>query len=153
MDKCFEIIKKTRGNFLHLISGLSTNSLNEIPANFNNNIIWNLGHVIASQQILFYQYSNIQPKIEEQYIVKYKAGTKPENYIPDIELGILKHYLTNTIDESVIDFKNGLFKNYNSVTTRFGVEITNINDAVKYVSMHEGLHFGYAMALKRLIKE
>jgi len=50
MKKEIERLKKTRIFLLDLIKDLTTEQLNEIPKGFNNNIIWNLGHLIASQQ-------------------------------------------------------------------------------------------------------
>ncbi len=50
MNNKIEKIKKTRRFLLNLVSELSTDQLNEIPPDFNNNIIWNMGHLIAAQQ-------------------------------------------------------------------------------------------------------
>ncbi|MBC7383611.1 MAG: DinB family protein, partial [Bacteroidia bacterium] len=56
------------------------------------------------------------------------------------------------IDELVKDIEQDLFKNFTTYVTSFNVTLVNVNDAVKYLTMHEGLHLGYAMAIKRLIK-
>ena len=58
----------------------------------------------------------------------------------------------NLIGQLQEDVRKDLFANYTSYKTMFGVELTNIDDAIKYVSSHEGLHLGYAMALKKVIK-
>ena len=47
MKKQFELIKQTKNNFLKLVDNLSIDELNIIPSGFTNNIIWNLGHIIA----------------------------------------------------------------------------------------------------------
>ena len=54
MDKLFDIIHAGRVKFAELVDRLSIEELNEIPEGFNNNIAWNFGHVIISQQMLCY---------------------------------------------------------------------------------------------------
>lgn len=54
MNKQIEIIRKTRVKLLEMLSDLSTDQLNKIPAGFNNNIIWNLAHLVAAQQGICY---------------------------------------------------------------------------------------------------
>lgn len=54
MVKQFDILRKTRQYVLELIANLSMEQLNEVPAGFTNNIVWNLGHMLASQQGVCY---------------------------------------------------------------------------------------------------
>ncbi len=49
MNKQIEILRNTRKHLLSFINDLSTEELNEIPQGFNNNIIWNLAHLTATQ--------------------------------------------------------------------------------------------------------
>ena len=51
----------------------------------------------------------------------------------------------------MVDMDNKIFNNFNSYTTSFGVELTSIDDVVKFIGMHEGMHIGYTMALKRVV--
>lgn len=47
-------LKKLRFAILKTIEQLPTEQLNKVPDGFNNNIIWNVAHLIASQQNLCY---------------------------------------------------------------------------------------------------
>ncbi len=153
MEKSLEIIKATRTNFNKLIDGLSIDALNEIPEKLNNNIIWNYGHIIAAQQVLCYKLSGLENKIDPQYIDKYRKGTKPELPIDQHEVDILKNYSTSNIDELIVDLKNELFTGFKPYMSGFGIELRNIDDAIKFISIHESLHLGYAMVIKRLLKK
>jgi len=42
-----------------MIEDFSLEELNKIPEGFNNNIIWNIAHVIATQQALVYGLSGL----------------------------------------------------------------------------------------------
>jgi len=151
MEKYFSIIKKTRVNFLNSIEDLTIDQLNEIPQGFNNNIIWNLGHLIRSQQVLCYSLGSETPLVDMDLVTKYGRGTKPEGFIDESELNYIKENLVSNIEDLEADYLKGLFKNFTSYTTSYGVELTNISDAIKFIVAHEGLHFGYSMALKRLV--
>ena len=153
IDKSIGTIQATRKLFLKLMDGLSIDELNKVPDGFNNNIIWNFGHVIVSQQILCYKLAGLPLKIDETFIPKYSKGTKPEKFIDENELAFFKQQAVNLIDELIIDIEKGIFNNYNTYTTSFNVELTSIHDAVKFLTMHEGLHLGYAMALKRIVNK
>jgi hypothetical protein len=152
MEKSTEIIKETRIRFLNLMNDLSLESLNKVPLNFNNNIVWNFGHIIVSQQVLCYQTSNIPLKIGVEYVSKYAKGTKPHFFVTKEEFEFLKTHALDTVDELETDFRSNRFNNFKPFTTSFGVRLNDITDAIKYVSTHETLHLGYAMALKRLVQ-
>ena len=152
-DKSIDTIQATRKLFLTFLDSLSIDELNIVPEGFNNNIIWNFGHVIVSQQILCYKLAGLPLKIEDTFVSKYSKGTKPETFINDTELIFLKQQAVSLIEELVVDLEKGVFTSYNNYTTSFNVELNSVKDAVKFIAMHEGLHLGYAMALKRIVKQ
>jgi hypothetical protein len=143
-------IKKTRESLLNLLADISVEAYNKIPAGFNNNIIWNVGHLIAAQQGLCYVRAGVKP-VTEKYFSLYKPGTKPEQLIDENEVEEIKDFLLSSIDQLETDYNNHLFTNYPSWTTRYGVEIGNIDDALGFLMYHEGLHTGTIMAMKRLV--
>ncbi|MDN3654786.1 DinB family protein [Ferruginibacter paludis] len=150
-DKCIDTILASRNLFLKLMDGLTIEQLNQVPEGFNNNIIWNFGHVIVSQQILCYKLAGLPMKIDASYVAKYSKGTKPETFLDEKELEFLKGQSIGLINELVADIEKNIFTSYNNYTTSFNVELNSVDDAVKFITMHEGLHLGYAMALKRIV--
>jgi predicted transcriptional regulator len=152
-DKCIDTILASRNLFLKLMDGLTIEQLNKVPEGVNNNIIWNFGHVIVSQQILCYKLAGLPMKIDASYVSKYSKGTKPETFLDERELEFLKSQSINLINELVEDIQKNIFTSYNTYTTSFNVELNSVDDAVKFITMHEGLHLGYAMALKRIVNK
>jgi hypothetical protein len=154
MKKSLDIIRGSRKFLLNLIDGISIEKLNEIPPGFNNNLVWNLGHVIANQQILCYRNAGVKPVVEDQLIDKYKTGTRPESFIDEAEFKTLVNYLLPTIDKLEEDAPAKIFENYKpfNLKSYAGLDIENIEDAIKFVSFHDGLHVGYSMALKRFVR-
>lgn len=147
-----EKLKITRRFLLTIVNELSTEELNEIPVGFNNNIIWNLAHLSAAQQGMCYVRAGVPTSVNESYLSPFKSGTKPEKFVDEEEVKILKGILLSSLEQFETDREDNLFDNYSAWKTRFGVEINNIDDALEFVLFHDGLHVGTIMAMKRIIK-
>lgn len=151
MNKSVETIRKTRATLLELTKNLSLEQLNKVPEGFNNNIIWNLGHIIAAQQGVCYKRAGLDIKIPDSFFTAYKPESKPERFITQEEVNEIKELLFSTIDQLEADYQAQIFGNYPAWVTRYGVNITSLDDAINFLPFHEGLHLGYVMALKRLV--
>jgi hypothetical protein len=151
MEKYFDIMQKTRINFLHLLDGLTIEQLNTIPDGFNNNLIWNFSHLLATQQAIFYGLSGLAPNVDEHFIKSYRRYTKPEGFISAAEFETIKQNFEWAQQMFFEDYRKGAFNNFKQYTTSFGVQLDTIENAIMFSSVHDGLHYGYAMAIKRLI--
>lgn len=146
-----ERIRKTRQYLINGISELTVEQLNRVPAGFNNNIVWNLGHIIAAQQGICYVRRGAPVVVDEKYYLQYKPGTKPDEFVDAAEVENLKQLLLSSLDRFEADYQGNAFANYPAWTTRYGVEIANIDDILQFLLYHEGLHTGTIMAVKRLV--
>lgn len=151
MKKEIERLKKTRIFLLESVKDLTPAQLNEIPVGFNNNIIWNLGHLIASQQGLCYTRAGIQTCVSDEIITKYRAQTKPEVIVTGEEIATIKNLCVSALDQLEEDYNKNIFTNYTPFTTRYDIAITHIDEAIDFLLFHEGLHMGYIMAMKKNI--
>lgn len=151
MEKQINITKQTRRNFLNLIDSLSVEQLNKIPAGFNNNIAWNFGHIVVTQQLLCYTLAGAVPRIDQSLIDKYRKGTKPESFIDSDEIELLKNFSIPLIDELEKDIETNMFDNYKPYPTSYGVELGSIEDAVNFFPVHEAMHYGVALTIKKLV--
>lgn len=153
MTKQIEIIRKTRAFLLENLKELTSEQYNKIPEGFNNNIIWNLGHMVAAQQGICYLRAGLTPRVDEGFINSFKSGTKPERIFSDAEIENIKSLLFNTLDQLKQDYSNNIFGGYAAWVTRYSIEMASIDDAIAFLPFHEGLHLGCATALKRLVKK
>jgi hypothetical protein len=144
-------IRTTRRHLLNLLDGLTPEQLNQVPAGFNNNIIWNVAHLISAQQGICYTRAELPVKVDDQYFTPYRPGTKPDTFIVAEEIDQIKKLLISTIDQLETDLNDQIFTNYPQWTTRYGVEITTIEEAVNFLPFHDGMHIGYVMAQKRVL--
>jgi len=144
-------IRATRKHLLQLIEGLSTEQLNQVPAGFNNNIIWNVAHLISAEQGICYTRAGIPFIVEDKHYTPYRPDTKPNRFIDSAEVDEIKELLITTIDQLETNYQNKTFTTYPLWTSRYGVPITSIEDAINFLPFHDGMHIGYVMALKRLV--
>ncbi|GAA4729609.1 DinB family protein [Flavisolibacter ginsenosidimutans] len=151
MEKQFEILRKTRQFLISLLDGLSLEQLNKIPQGFNNNIIWNAGHIVAAQQGVCYRRAGLPLIVDEAFFDQFKPESKPQEQATEAEVAQIKKLLLSTIDDLQRDYENKKFSTYPAWTTRYGVAINSIEDVVSFLDFHDGLHVGYAMALRRCV--
>jgi hypothetical protein len=151
MGKSITISRQTRRNFIELINSLSIAQLNEVPAGLNNNIIWNFGHIVVTQQILCYLLAGASPKMDQSLIEKYRKGAKPEDFVEQAEIDTLKSLAVSLLDELEVDLDTDVFSNYKSYPTSYGFELTNIDDAIEFFAVHESMHYGVALTIKKLV--
>jgi DinB superfamily len=152
MKEQIAIIRKTRAGFINLMTPLSIEQLNHIPTGYNNNILWNFGHIVVTQQALCYGLSGLPMNVDKALLDKYRKGAKPESFIPSEELELLKNLSVSLLDTFDTDIKKkSLFKEVKPYMTSLGYEIDSIEKAIQLNTFHEGLHYGYAMSLKRVV--
>jgi hypothetical protein len=151
MIKQIEIVRKIRGFLLEGIKDLSPGLLNKIPAGFNNNIIWNLGHLIAAQQGICYKRAGAPLLINDDFWERFRSGSKPEGTVEAAEIENIKSLFLSSIDQLAIDSETPVFNNYTAWTPRYGVEIATIKDAISFLPFHEGLHSGIILTMKKLV--
>jgi hypothetical protein len=146
------IIQASRTNLHGLVSDLSIEKLNEIPEGFRNNLIWNVGHVLAIQQRLYLR-AGLDSPLGKEFIEKYQMGTSPAEQVGKEEAAKLIGMLSSQTLKLDLDHTNQLFLNYEGYNSSVykGLHIKDIDDALHFLAFHDGLHLGYAMALKRAL--
>ena len=153
MQFTFEVFNNIRSFFKKHIENNSLEDLNKIPEGFNNNIIWNIGHVLVTAQLLAYKLSGLPMLVSDELVNKYRKDTKPEGAASQSEVDEIKTLLFSTIEQLEADYKNGNFKEYNAYTvSTTGNTLTNIDEALQFILFHEAMHLGYILALVRAVK-
>ncbi|MBI0401718.1 DinB family protein [Cyclobacterium marinum] len=151
MKATFKTWKTSRNLFLTLLESYKLEQLNHIPQGFNNNLIWNIGHVIVAQQGLVYKGSGLPAQISDEMFGKYGIGTKPETPVSADEYKELKSLLMDLIPQTESEYFNGKFVSYHERTTKTGFHLSSVEDAIVFNNFHEGLHMGYVMSIRKFI--
>ena len=146
-----EQIRKTREYVMSLVKELSLEKLNIIPHGFNNNILWNMGHLIAAQQNICYLRGGLNPAIPEEKFANFKSGSRPERFYESDEEDAVKEMFFSSLDLLIRDYQNNEFDTIVPFNTRYDVRINNIDDAIALLHFHEGLHIGIIFSMRRLV--
>lgn len=134
-----------------LIQGFTLEQLNKVPAGFNNNLIWNVAHIIVTQQALVYKLAGLSMMVSEEMIEKYKKGTKTEHEASQEEVDEILSLLHKTIAQTEIDIENNLFQNFTEYPTSTGFVLKSNFDSMSFNNFHEGIHIGVIMAIRKLV--
>ena len=151
MNKSFEIMLQHRKMLFRYLKELPLDVLNAIPEGFRNNIVWNIGHTIVTQQMLVYRLSERTPLISDAMIQRYRRGTVPESDVTAVEVEKMKKLLIATVEETIDDYQLKAFREFNAYTTLSQVTLTSIEDAILFNNFHEGLHLGTILALQKIL--
>ena len=98
MNQTFDITRTSRKMIAPFLENYTLEQLNTIPDGFSNNLIWNIAHIVVTQQLLVYKLSGLPANVSDEMIEKYRKGTKPEHIVTQAEVDEIKALLFKTID-------------------------------------------------------
>ncbi|WP_335966252.1 DinB family protein [Galbibacter sp. PAP.153] len=152
IDYQFDVLEKSRRQVLKLTEDLTEEEINQIPKGFNNNIAWNVIHLLVTQQLLCYKLSEKAGYVDQVTIDNYRRGTAPDpaRQVSLKEFEKFKEELMLNASRIKADYPE--FTKFNSLTTSIGISINSIDDAIAFNNYHEGWHIGYIIALRRAIR-
>ena len=147
----FNILRTTRNNILKTIEGLTLDQYNTIPKGFNNNLGWQVGHIIVTQQLLCYRLAGQDCNVSEKMLAAFRKGSKPEQQYDTEDIALFKNLLIKTADRIESDYNDGIFTSYKEYATSYGFTITSIEDAIQFNNTHEAMHLGWILGMKKLM--
>jgi hypothetical protein len=151
MNRHFDLLNITRNNMVKLLGSVSEEQLFVIPSGFKNNMIWNAGHALNSQQKLIYGLAGLNLKVPDSFSALFSKGTSPSEWKEKPDVLEVKSLLMDTAAYLREDYQHGVFKSYKEYPTSYGFELKSIDDAIIFNNVHESLHLGTIMALKKLV--
>ena len=151
IQTAFNIMTATRSNLERIIENHSIEQLNLIPEGFSNNLAWNFGHVVVTQQLLVYGLSGLPLAIEAEYVDKYRKGSRPTGLVSSDEIAMLREKCSETMKTTFEDYEKGIFKTYKQYTTSYGMTLSNADEAIIFNNVHESLHLGTCLDLRKFV--
>lgn len=151
MDSLIKTWKTSRKLYRDYFDQYNLDQLNTTPLGFKNNLIWNIGHIIAAQQSLVYRLSNLPMNISDELFDRYKPGTYPDYPVSETEAEELKTLLFSSAEQAEEDLANNLFQTFKERMTATGFHLQTLEDAFQFNNYHEGLHLGYMKSIEKFI--
>ncbi|MEM7799790.1 MAG: DinB family protein [Chloroflexota bacterium] len=121
-----------------------------MPTGFDNNIAWNIGHLLFVQQMILYRRSGLTPNVPETYGPMFKPGTFPSDWSRKPDIAEMLSLMKNVGDQVVADAAAGQFAGFEGMEIG-GVPLPDINSGASFNLWHDGLHLGVIGALKNAL--
>ena len=147
----FQTATFTRTSLLQFLEELTPEQLCFIPKGFKNHIVWNIAHILVTEQLLTYKLSGLKMQIDDTFVSLYGKGSTPKKEISLKEIEEIKRELIPAIKQTEKDLKNGIFKTFTPYPTSVGITLKNIKEALQFNSFHEGIHLGIILSIKKLL--
>tara|TARA_B100001093_G_scaffold293645_1_gene280146 strand:- start:983 stop:1441 length:459 start_codon:yes stop_codon:yes gene_type:complete len=149
MKAAFDLLHATRKLLVKSVAALDLAQLNIVPDGFNNSIAWNIAHILVTQQLLHYKLSSKDLLLDDTFVDRFRKGTKASSSLTKEEWESCLKLLPSLAEELERDYFENKFLKYTSYPTSYGYEIDSIEDAIQFNNLHEALHLGYIMSMKR----
>jgi len=147
-------LRRSRTLFIGMIEDLSLEQLNEVPEGFNNNIIWNMGHILVSTLGLCYIRSQVKPALTLPFPGRFGKGTRPEVNATLEEVAEIKKLLVTSLDQIEADIQAGVFTKWQTCSTdTYQIPMDSVENTLVCCLAHENLHLGIARAQKAVLKQ
>ncbi|PHR73632.1 MAG: hypothetical protein COA67_02585 [Lutibacter sp.] len=147
----FQVTAFNRTTLLYFLENLSTEQLFTIPKGFKNNIIWNIAHILITEQMLTYSLSGLDLPVDTKFVKLYGKGSIPTGEISKEEVEEVKTQLIPAVKQTKIDYEKGMFENFKEYPTSTGITLKNIDDAIAFNAFHEGIHLGMILSIKKIV--
>lgn len=151
MKTQFEILIKSRELVLQVIDDLTIEQLHTIPKGFKNNIVWNVAHLVVTQQLLLYKLSGVNCLIPDDLIADFRKGTFPTRNFTNEEFDEIKDLLSALPETLIEDYEAEIFQDYEEYETITGFVLDSLETAIAFNNYHEGLHLGIIRSIKKLV--
>lgn len=153
MEHTFSITRRSREILLDFLEKYTLEQLNKVPEGFNNNIFWNIAHIVVSQQRIVYALSGVPQEmtVTDEMVSRYMKGTRPERDVTAEEVEEMKKLLFTTLEKTEADYKNGLFNSYKEYTTEVGYTLRSVEEGMEFNNYHEGLHLGSIFGIRKFV--
>lgn len=150
-DTLYKTVRMSRGYLLKEIAGLSAEQMLEVPEGAANNVLWNLGHIVYAHDRFTYGACGVESDVPASYTDLFKGGTSPSDWDEPPSVEEVMGHIQNATEKTYADYAAGKFDNYTPFELVPGFSIDSIDEALQFNCLHEGVHIGVILVMKRLL--
>ena len=151
MENTLKTWKRSREIITEIFLSYSDEELIKIPNGFNNNLLWNIGHILTVNQKLIYKATKTPIIIPEELYKRYDTGTVPTIEEDAKNILLIRELLPFSFEQSILDYENSKLGSFNALTTGTGFHLSSIEDAFSFNNYHEALHIGLMLNVKKFL--
>ena len=140
-----------RGYMAGHLKGLTDEQLTTVPEGLENNILWNLGHLFHSHCGMVYGNCGLDSPAPESYGPLFKGGTKPADWTEAPNIEDVVGNFNGIMDKIIGDYTAGKFEGFKPTELAPRMSLDNVEDALGFVLIHESVHHGNIITMRRLL--
>lgn len=146
----FKQLDFARKSTLRVVEGLDEQTADIIPAGFNNNIRWHLGHIYTIQEQLSFHFAKEPLVLPADFKALFGNGTKPADWqVTPPSVAELVSMLTEQTERIRVTLENRLA---DKATYKIGsLEFESVGELISFSMYHEGMHVTSIKDYKRLL--
>ncbi|MEL6611122.1 MAG: DinB family protein [Bacteroidota bacterium] len=148
------LLAETRSFVLRIAGSFTDAELRTIPDGWNNHALWHLAHLAVTQQLLHYGLSGLPLLVDDDLVARCRKGTSPRDWPvgwePDEEH--VRTLLADLPQRLAEDHAAGRFVGFKRYPTSTGITLDSFETALHFNNLHEGIHIGLLLALRRAVR-
>ena len=150
----FDQLEVVRGNTIKAVNGISENQANYIPEGFNNNILWNLGHIYLVQEKFAFNFIPEPMHVPDGFTELFDRGSKPSEW--KLQPPTLTE-MVNILEDQTKRIKKVLAERLEEVVANpfvmpTGLTLKTVEEFLTFSMYHEGMHVQTIRILEKLSK-
>ncbi|WP_186578856.1 DinB family protein [Aquibacillus kalidii] len=144
----FKQIETYRNEILSVIEDITDKDAERIPKGFNNNIRWNLGHILLDQYLWIITLTKDSLPISPDYKAWFGFGTSPSDFTEKTpSLSELKQLLIAQPNEIKMHYGNKLDVTFPPIE----MGLYTIEQVLIRTIFHEGMHLQTIIDIRKLL--
>ena len=154
------VIAATRRLMVEMLRGHTLAQVNAIPAGFRNNLIWNAAHCwVSLHRVVFLRNGASDQELalmgvpvpDEATREGYRNGTAPTGDVEAAFVDTVCAALSDATWSARLTEEFLVPERYTAWTTMWGVELHDAGEGLAYINMHEGMHYGVMLSIRKLV--
>lgn len=149
-DFIFGLSEDIRQGILNDIANVPESKRTIVPHGFNNNLHWQLGHILTITDAIMFRFLSGESRIHESYPAFFASGTKPAEWPespPHWEVIVtqlheqmkqIRQTFQGKLDEPAADSDNFL-------------EAEDVGELMQFFLVHESIHAGMITAMLKVL--
>lgn len=150
-DGLFKNYRAMRFYAWDVVKDLTDAQMNVIPPGAVNNMLWNLGHVIADECNMLYTPSGLPSPLPPEYTGLFDPETSPRGWAEPPKVQEVREQAQALGKRVEGDYKAGVFRRFEAYALGESFRLNTIEEAIAYCALHESMHIGVNITLKRIV--
>ncbi|WP_454801316.1 DinB family protein [Mucilaginibacter phyllosphaerae] len=145
-------LEENRKLLLNHTANLNEHQYNLVPPGYNNNIIWNMGHLLVVSENILYKDSPYHRPVQELIKPRFQRGSQPEDVVSDDEILLIRHSLMQTAGFYIKTMGIGEAIEELGASSNSVVPLVS-EERMQFLLFHEQIHYNRINRLMQLVTQ